>query len=264
MNKKIILFITFFTCLIPILLWGQENYEIQVYPAETIATSYTGIELHSNISASGKPMIDQVRPTQNALRQTLEITHGFATNFEIGFYQFLNSQKDFGSQWVGTHIRPKITIPEQWHLPVGLSLSTEIGYQRRAYSADTWTAEIRPIIDKDFRVFYISLNPAFGKSLEGLNKNQSFSFEPSCKVAFHINQKIDFGAEYYGSTGPLFNRLKSTDQQHTLYAALDLNLNPDWEFNCGTGWGMTQSTDGFIVKLIIGYKFGDKNKLKKS
>jgi len=31
---------------------------------------------------------------------------------------------------------------------VGLSLSTEIGYQQRSFSTDTWTVEIRPILDK--------------------------------------------------------------------------------------------------------------------
>ncbi len=260
MNKILISFIVVLIGISPDLLVAQENYEIQVYPSETIEVGHTGVEIHSNFSAPGQGMTDEVRPTQHALRQTLEITHGFTSNFEIGFYQFVNTQKEFGVQWVGTHLRPKITIPAKWHWPVGISLSTELGYQRRPYSADTWTAEIRPIIDKDFKFVYITLNPAFGKSLRGLDEAQPFNFEPSCKIAFHLNHKIDFGAEYYGSTGPLFNPSKIQDQQHSIYAALDLNLHPDWEFNFGTGWGMTKATDGFIVKMIVGYKFGHKVK----
>ena len=263
MKKLLISFILALIWMAPEVLFGQENYEIQVYPSETIEKGFTGIEIHSNFSTSGQGMSDLVRPTEHALRQTLEITHGFTPNFEIGFYQFLNTHNQFGSQWVGTHLRPKITLPARFNLPVGLSLSTEIGYQRREYSADTWSVEIRPIIDKEFKLVYISLNPVLGKSLKGVDENSPLDFAPSFKVAFHINQKIDFGTEYYGSTGPLFNPSKIQDQQHTIYAALDLNLHPNWEFNCGTGWGMTKSTDGFIVKLIVGYKFGDKNKAKK-
>jgi hypothetical protein len=37
------------------------------------------------------------------------------------------------------NIRPRVRVPESWNWPVGVSLSAEIGYQRPAYSADTWT-----------------------------------------------------------------------------------------------------------------------------
>lgn len=38
--------------------------------------------------------------------------------------------------------------PASWHLPVGISLSAEVGYQRPEYSDQTWSVEVRPIIDK--------------------------------------------------------------------------------------------------------------------
>lgn len=260
LNKNLTAFFVVLFIVSASVVQGQENYEIQIYPSEIIEKGLTQIELHSNFSIKGQPMTDDVRPTDHALRQTLELTHGITPNFEIGFYQFVNYQRDFGYQWVGTHIRPKVNVPEKWNLPVGLSVSGEIGYQRREYSADSWTIEIRPIIDKDFKFVYISFNPAFGKSLQGLDEEQPFNFEPGLKVAFHLSKKIDFGTEYYGSTGRLFNPSKIRDQQHTIYAALDLNLHPDWEFNLGAGWGLTQSTDGMIIKVIFGYKFGKKNK----
>jgi hypothetical protein len=55
------------------------------------------------------------------------------------------------------------------------------------------------------------------------------------KFAFHINRKNDFGAEYYGAIGSLFDPLPAQYQAHVIYTALDLNLHPDWEFNFGTG-----------------------------
>jgi hypothetical protein len=85
--------------------------------------------------------------------------------FETGFYAFTSAQSGQGWQWVGSHIRPRVAIPESWHWPVGVGLSTEIGYQRPLFSSDTWTIEIRPIIDKKLGRWYWSFNPTFDRSL---------------------------------------------------------------------------------------------------
>jgi hypothetical protein len=72
-------------------------------------------------------------------------------------------QSGQGWQWVGSHIRPRIAIPESWHWPVGVSLSTEIGYQRPLFSSDTWTIEIRPIVGVSAGLeHYGSLGPVTG------------------------------------------------------------------------------------------------------
>jgi hypothetical protein len=113
------------------------------------------VEIHSNFTVKGtKTVIDSVLPTKHAQHETLEITHGFTNWFETGFYVFSTIQPDGGWMWVDDHIRPRVAIPEEWHWPVGLSLSTEIGYQRRNFSADTWTWEVRPIIDKKVGRWY--------------------------------------------------------------------------------------------------------------
>src|SRR5271165_1744159 len=140
---------------------GQGNYEIQVYPAETVKPGSTMIELHSNLTVEGSKTIeDGVLPTEHQWHETIEITHGFTDWFETGFYIFTSEGPGQGWNWVGDHIRPRVRVPEKWHWPVGVSLSTEIGYQRRVFSADTWTWEIRPIIDKKIGPWYLAFNPA--------------------------------------------------------------------------------------------------------
>src|SRR5213593_1660730 len=127
---------------------AQGNYEIQVYPYETVEPRHTMVELHSNFTFQGsKSTDDGTLPTNHQLHETIEITHGFADWFETGFYIFTSAQNGQGLDWVGDHIRPRVRIPKSWHWPVGVSLSNEIGYQRRQFSSDTWTWEIRPIID---------------------------------------------------------------------------------------------------------------------
>ncbi|HYB72040.1 MAG TPA: hypothetical protein VED18_01610 [Candidatus Sulfotelmatobacter sp.] len=72
---------------------------------------------------------DGVLPTQHAVRETLQITHGFTAWFETAVYLFSSVQPARGYEWVGDHLRPKVRVPEGWGWPVGLALSTEIGYR---------------------------------------------------------------------------------------------------------------------------------------
>src|SRR5580700_10064276 len=131
------------------LLHAQGNYEIQVYGAPTVEPKSTMVELHSNFTIDGqRNYIDGQAPTYHAEHETVEITQGINNWSEVGFYIFTSEQSGLGMQWVGDHIRPRVRVPPEWRWPVGVSLSTEVGYQRARFSLDTWTWEIRPIVDK--------------------------------------------------------------------------------------------------------------------
>ena len=109
---------------------AQGNYEIQVYGADTVPAKNTMVELHSNYTVSGQRyVIDGVYPTYHQEHETVEITNGINDWSEVGFYIFTSEQNGHGVQWVGDHIRPRVRVPDSWHWPVGVSLSTEIGYQ---------------------------------------------------------------------------------------------------------------------------------------
>lgn len=242
--------------LLPCLARAQGNFEIQVYGSETVAPGQTMLELHSNTALKGTTQPEHgVRPTQHAVHETLEITHGFTPWFETGFYIFTSIQPKHGWEWVGDHIRPRIRVPESWQVPVGLSLSLEAGYQQRAFSTDTWTLEIRPILDKQLGPWYLSFNPVFERSLQGASVSRGFEFSPNVKASYDVTSLVTAGLEYYGGIGPVtaFDPVKQ--QQHLLFPALDLNLGPRWEFNFGVGFGLTPSTDRLLLKLILGYRF---------
>ena len=244
-------------------VFSQDNYEIQVQGSQTQDKNTTQFELHSNFTFNGeKNVVDGVRPTYHALHETLEITHGFTDNFEIGFYFFTNYTAPYGYQYVGSHIRPRIMAPEKWKLPVGLSLSMEIGYQKPAYSEDTWTWEIRPIIDKQWGKFYAAFNPTFGVALKGMNQHSTPGFEPNVKIDYQFFKTGSLGFEYYGDTGPLSNMETLPQQNHALFFAYDLEDNPKWELNIGAGWGLTKATEPFVFKTIVGRRINWKKKKK--
>jgi hypothetical protein len=241
-------------------LRAQGNYEVQVYGSELVQKGVTMVELHSNFTAKGtRGVIDGVLPTNHAVHETLEITHGFNEWFETGFYQFTSIQADGTWMWVGTHIRPRIAVPEKYNLPVGLSLSTEFGYQRPNFSLDTWTWEIRPIIDKKIGKVYLSFNPTFDKSFRGPEQPHGYNFSPNFKFSYDVTKRVAAGLEYYGSYGPLTGFDPLRDQLQQFIPAVDVDLGPKWELNFGVGWGVTTATDRLLIKGILGYRFNFRN-----
>jgi Putative MetA-pathway of phenol degradation len=240
---------------------AQGNYEVQVYGADTVNPLHTMIELHSNFTFEGsKTAVDGVRPDNHALHETIEITQGITSWFETGFYIFMSYRAGEGYQWVGDHIRPRVRVPEAWHWPVNVSLSTEIGYQRRSYSPDTWTWEIRPIIDKQLDRWYLAVNPAVDRSFHGLSVSKGVTFAPDAKVSYDVTKRISAGFEYYSDVGSITGFDPLAQQLQAIYPAIDLNLGPNWEFNLGVGVGLTGGTDHLLVKMILGrrFKFGKR------
>lgn len=237
-------------------LRAQTNYEIQVYGSETVPAGRTMVELHSNFTIRGtKETVEGVRPTEHQWHETVEITHGWTDWAETGFYQFTSAQPGYGWSWVGTHIRPRVRVPEAWGWPVGVSLSTELGYVRPAYSSDTWTWEIRPIVDKRLGRWYLAFNPSFDRAFHGPSVAKGLEFSPNFKAAYDVTRKVTLGVEYYGSLGPVTGFDPLREQQQQIMPTLDLNLSERWEFNLSAGLGVTAGTDRLLVKMILGYRF---------
>ena len=242
---------------------AQDNYEIQVYGAATVKKGSTMFELHSNYTRSGTTETkNSVYPTNHIVHETVEITHGFTDNFEIGFYLFNAIGSDARTNYVGSHIRPRIAAPDRWKLPVGLSLSTEVGFQKKQYSEDDWSLEIRPIIDKTINKWYVAFNPAFDRSLHGLNKSQGFTFSPNVKASYAISKIIAPGIEYYGSVGPVNKFLPYNQQNEQVFLTLDVDFSVDWELNLGYGFGLTDATDKSIIKMILGRRINWNHRKK--
>ena len=241
---------------------GQNNYEIQVYGADTIAPKSTMVELHSNFTIDGAKALpdstvgaDALYPTNHVEHETVEITTGINAWSEVGFYIFTAERSGQGVQWVGDHIRPRVRAPDQWHWPVGASLSMEFGYQRRAFSSDTWTLELRPIVDKQIGRWYLATNLAVDRSFHGDSVPQGVTFAPAGKAGYDFSKKISAGFEYYADYGSIFDPASLHDQQQQLFVVTDLNVSPAWEINFGVGVGPTAGTDHLIVKGILGRHF---------
>ena len=128
---------------------AQDNYEIQVYGYETVEPDHTMFELHSNFTFDGATQItDGVLPTNHAARNARDhprlhrLVRGRAST------PSLRRGAAHGWHWVGDHLRPrtrarKLALAGR-RQPLERVSATSGGNP----SADTWTCEIRPIVDK--------------------------------------------------------------------------------------------------------------------
>lgn len=232
---------------------AQGNYEVQVYASPTVPRRSAIFELHTNYTFDGqKETINGVFGTNRALHETIEITFGLTNWSELGLYYFSSIQKGSGANFVGSHIRPRVRVPESWGWPVGVSLSMEMGYQRKEFDENTWSWEIRPIIDKEFGRLYVGFNPVLDRAWKGPGTQEGVGFEPNVKVGFDFTKEINAGIEYYGALGKLGDFAPKNAQEHLFFAAADLDVSPKWEINFGMGVGVTPATDHLIFKTIIG------------
>ena len=123
------------------------------------------------------------------------------------------------------------------------------------FRKDTWTWEIRPIIDKQIGRWYFTVNPAFERSFHGPSVPQGVGFAPDAKFSYDFNKYISGGLEYYSDYGSLHDIYSFHNQWQQFFPSIDLNVSPQWEINFGVGVGVTAATDHWVVKGIVGRRF---------
>jgi len=236
---------------------AQDLFEIQVYPYETVEPGRTMVEFHENFTLSGSTVPEEgLYPNNHQFHLTLEITHGFTRYFETGLYiETAPYVPGVGAKFTGWHIRPRFRLPEWQSFPFKVSLSFEYAFNQPGFDPNRQTLEIRPIFERQDGRLYLSINPDLSLATVGPDAGSAPSFEPNAKIGWDFTKTISAGLEYYAETGPVKHFDPLSDQHHIIFPALDLNVSPDWELNFGVGHGLTESSQQWIVKWIIGYRF---------
>src|SRR4029434_5345897 len=99
-------------------------------------------------------------------------------------YLVLAYGQHFGADFAGWRLRPRIRAPDQWNLPVGLSLSFEVAFPEPQFEENSATLEVRPIIEKAFGRWQVDLNPVIGRALSGPGTSEGWDFDPSGRLGF--------------------------------------------------------------------------------
>jgi hypothetical protein len=87
---------------------------------------------------------------------------------------------------------------------------------------------------------------------EGFSRTPEF--ELGVKVARTVTERLALGLEYYSGLGALNHLQSFSEQDNTLYAAMDLDMKA-WTLNFGVGRGLTSDADRWTVKAIFGFAF---------
>ena len=233
---------------------AQADNEIQVYASPTIQHKWTIFELHNNYTFKGSKLLANPKDAR-WYNTTLEITHGFGKNFEIGFYTFMAIAPGGGFQYLGNQLRPRVTVPESWKWKLGASLSLEFGFFRPNDSTDFyWQGELRPILDKTIGNWYFAFNPNIDFVLTG--DDRGVGIAPQFKTVYTIKQKWGLGFEYYGGLGSFKKILPGYLQEHLLGPMIDLYVHPKWELNGGFLFGLTENSNQRVFKLLLGRRVG--------
>jgi hypothetical protein len=236
---------------------AQDLFEIQVYPYDTVEPGRTILEFHTNFIPSGTKLREgRVLPNDQQFHLTMELTHGFSKRFEIGFYlESAPYVPDAGAKFVGWHVRPRFSLPEYQSFPFKMSFSFEYAFNQPEFEPNAQTLEIRPIFERERGRLYLSINPSLSVAVKGPDAGSPPGFGPSGKIGWDWSKKVAAGIEYYSETGTVRRIEPLSDQQHIIFGAADLNLSPDWEVNFGLGRGLTGTSEHWVVKSILGYRF---------
>ena len=257
------LFIVFF--LFPVNVFAQDNYVIEVHGTQPNIRHDVIPQLHSAYVLNGsREAKDGVVPSNHLFYSALETSHWFSNWYESSIVFYFAAGDDNRTGFVGTHFHNLFLLPKKYQLPggIGLGLVVDLGFQKQQYNADDATLELTPVIDKQFKRLYMSLNIGFVKSLHGLNAEDGFFFSPVYKMNYSIkNSHLAPGIEYFGTLGALNNIDPIQSQQHQLFITLDLYNYDKFTFNFGWGFALTENTDKSVMKIIIGYKYHDKFKI---
>lgn len=236
---------------------AQDLFEIQVYPWETVEPGATMFEFHTNFTPSGsKGTVDGVFGNDRQFHETLEITHGWTKYFETGFYiETAPYVPNEGAHFTGIHIRPRFRFREFESFPFRVSLSFEYAFNQPGFDPNSQTLEIRPIFERQQGRLYFSFNPDLSLAIKGPDAGDAPGFEPNFKLGWDFTKVVQAGIEYYAETGNVKHFDPWEDEHHILFGAADLNVSPDWELNFGVGHGLTGTSEHWIVKTIVGYRF---------
>jgi hypothetical protein len=243
-------------------LRAQDPFEIQVYEYETVPKGMWSLETHTNFTFQGsKDTNGTVAASNNQFHLTYELTRGITEHFEMAGYLLLSRRPGTpgsGFEYAGAHIRPRYSIPESVGLPVKVSISLEIGWPVKQYETNSITMELRPILERSFGRFQFDFNPTVNKGLRGPVGPKYWEFEPSARVGYEVNKKLDISFEYYGATGRVFHPDTLDEQAHILTPGFDWKFRENMAVNVGFGFAATSGGNQLVLKTRLSYEFGKK------
>lgn len=226
--------------------------EIQVYNNAINAPGKFGLEIHSNFVVDGTrvPAYLGDAPSNGSFRETSEFSYGLSEKWEIGAYLPLLAQGGI-TRLEGGKLRLKYLQQKEDGFYYGFN--TEVGHTTKRTSEQPWNQELRPIVGYHGEAWRVAFNPVLSWSLVGRDAFLP-SFDPMLKIGHVVSDNVMLGVEHFAALG-MVNKIDSLNNQgQNTYLVVDATV-ANVNVNFGAGYGWTQDSDRWTVKLILGLPF---------
>jgi hypothetical protein len=234
-----------------------DPFEIQVYDGGAVDRGHASLEIHVNSVVSGQhEAVPPELPSQHQSHFTAEGAFGIVDWWEAGAYLQTALLPDGSFEYAGAKLRSKFVLPARGASPFRWGLNLEVSRLPERYDPDRWGAEIRPIAtwSSASGAAFAAVNPIVDVSLAGPGRSQAPSFEPAATILYVFRGFASLGFEYYANLGPIGDWLPAGVQEHYLYEVINVLRFAHLELNAGVGEGLTEGSNRFVAKMIIGFR----------
>jgi hypothetical protein len=226
--------------------------EIQVYNAAIAAVGQFTIQQHLNFVGAGvtTPPFSGGLVSNHSLNGTPEFAYGVTDWWEVGLYlPFAIQDQKFLSD--SFKLRTLFVSPHADQRDFFYGINLEFSNTTPPFAQTRFALEVRPIIGVRNADYEFIVNPIVDA---GFGKLGQLDFAPAARLARKLGPDLFLGLEYYADFGEIGNFSKLADQQHSLFLVTDFKLGM-FDVDFGVGYGLTSSSDRWVVKTIIGYAF---------
>jgi len=231
--------------------------EIQVYLDDINPRGEFGLQLHLNATPAGRETPDFPGEVVSAhgYRATAEFAYGLGHGLEAGLYLPTLVEPHGGFQVAGAKLRMKwVWIASETHDGYFAGANAELGRIAARYEQSQDALELRFFAGHDGERWLLACNPILGFDLSGPGRRHAPDVQFDLKVARKLAAGLSIGGEYYPDFGRLSDHSSFREQDHRLFAVIDLDRKP-WVVNVGVGYGLTAASDRWTVKAIVNVPF---------
>jgi hypothetical protein len=228
--------------------------EIQVYDGGLAAPGVFNLTVHNNFTPSGlaTPAFPGTVASHHSLNGVPEWAYGVTSWFEAGLYLPLYSRDEtLGWSIDGVKLRTLFAVPDADSRTFFYGANFEFSYNAKRWDTTRFTSEIRPIVGWHLHPVDVIVNPILDTSYDGLGH---LIFAPSVRVAYNVSPLWAVAVEEYGDYGPLHQFHGVSEQSQQLFGVFDY-AGKFMNVEGGVGFGLTESSDNFTLKLILSRDF---------
>jgi hypothetical protein len=227
--------------------------EIQVYNASIAPVHTWSLQQHLNYVWSGSttPDFEGSFAPYHSLNGTPELAYGVTPWYEIGWYAPFSVDANGTFYSGGAKFRHLFVSPNADERKFFYGLNIELSFLTPPFSQSPVGLEFRPILGVRDLGWEFIINPIVDVSF---GSTGSVDFAPAARLARSVTKDVMLGVEYYSDFGPLGNMSPGDQQRHTLFGVTDFTVF-GLDVNFGVGFGLTDSSDKIVTKMIIGRTF---------